>query len=99
MKGDKVTREYYGRRFDGADLYRFAVPNVRTTPKPFGEAIGEDEEQYWQAPQYEITQDQTGENYSSAIDVDGTELTYTETDIPVEPDLEPAPEPTSDLTV
>lgn len=36
MKGDNVTKQYYGRRLDGVDLYRYAVPNVRTEPKPMG---------------------------------------------------------------
>ena len=92
-KGDNITGLYYGRRSDGVDLYRFAVPNVRVTPKPMGEAISANEESFWTAPQFEITQDQTGNSYSSAIDVANRGYTYTETDIPVES------EATDDTTV
>ena len=84
-KGDQVTREYFGRRFDGVDLYRFAVPNVRITPKPFGELIEQDEEEkYWQKPIVKIMQDQTETPYDSAIDVENSGFTYTETDISIE---------------
>lgn len=91
-KGDDVTRQYYGRRFDGVDLYRYAVPNVRTEPKPMGEAIAEDEESYWEKPQFMILQHPTEQNYGCAIDVENAGFTYTETDIPIEGD-------TGDLTV
>ena len=44
-----------------------------------------------------IKQDQTGNEYSEAIDVENAPYTYTETDIPAESDIEPQPE--TDLTV
>ena len=87
-KGDNVTKQYYGRRFDGVDLYRYAVPNVRTEPKPMGEPIADDEEKYWQEPKYMILQHPTEQKYSCAIDVDGAEFTYTETDEPINSDEE-----------
>lgn len=85
-KGDNVTRQYYGRRFDGVDLYRYAVPNVRTEPKPIGEAIADDEEKYWQQPQFKVMQHPSEQAYDVAIDVDSASYTYTETDIPIEGD-------------
>jgi len=89
MKGDNVTKQYYGRRLDGMDLYRYAVPNVRTEPKPMGELIAEDEEKYWTNPQFMILQRPTEREYGCAIDVESAEYTYTETDIPI--DVEPSP--------
>ena len=83
-KGDKVIREYYGRRADGVDLYRYAVPNIRIEPKPFGELISSDEEKYWEKPHFEILQDQTEITYGSAIDVESSNFTYTETDIEIQ---------------
>lgn len=92
-KGDKVTRQYFGRRFDGVDLYRYAVPNIRISPKPMGEPIEDgEEEKYWQPPRVEIIQDDTGVLYSSAIDIETAGHSYTETDTPVEGE-------TGDLTV
>lgn len=44
-----------------------------------------------------IRQDQTGNEYSEAIDVENAPYTYTETDIPAESDIEQQPE--TDLTV
>lgn len=70
-KDDKVTGLYYTTRSDGVKLYRFAVPNTKTGDK-------------WDKPQFKIRQDQTGEPYDEAIDVENTSYTYTETDIPVE---------------
>ena len=84
MKGDNVTKQYYGRRLDGVDLYRYAVPNVRTEPKPMGELIAEDEEKYWTKPQFMMLQHPTEQEYDCAIDVESAEYTYTETDIPIE---------------
>ena len=46
-------------------------------------------------PNFMIKQDQTGIEYSEAIDVENAPYTYTETDIPVESD----PQPETDLTV
>lgn len=90
MKGDKVQPKFYGTRSDGVKLYRFAVPNEKD------EETGE-----WVKPKFKILQDQTGEQYGSAIDIEGKGYTYTETDIPVEsePSPEPEPEPSSNLTV
>lgn len=81
MKGDKVQPKFYGTRSDGVKLYRFAVPNEK-----------DEETGKWVQPKFKILQDQTGEPYDSAIDIEGKGYTYTETDIPVEPDLEPSPE-------
>lgn len=83
-KGDKVIGVYYTTRSDGVNLYRFAAPNTKTD--------GE-----WDEPQFKIRQDQTGEPYDEAIDVEGAPYTYTETDIPAESDIEPQPE--TDFTV
>ena len=83
-KGDKVTGVYYMTRSDGVKLFRFAVPNTKT---------GEE----WDKPQFKIRQDQTGELYDEAIDVENKGYTYTETDIPAESDIDPQPE--TDLTV
>lgn len=91
-KGDIVTRQYYGRRSDGVDLYRCAVPNIRTEPKTMGDAIAEDEEKYWQPPQFKVLQHPSEQDYGVAIDVESASYTYTETDIPVEPDTEPGVE-------
>ena len=86
MIGDKVQAQYYGRRADGVDLYRYAVPNIRTEPKPMGELIAEDEEKYWTKPQFMILQHPTEQEYGCAIDVESAEYTYTETDIPIDVD-------------
>lgn len=94
-KGDKVQAQYYGRRTDGIDLYRYAIPNVRISPKTIGEPIAEDEEKYWQKPKYKILQHPTEQNYGCAIDVEDAKFTYTETDIPIDN----GEEPTGDLTV
>ena len=75
-KGDKVTGVFYATRSDGVNLYRFAVPNTKT---------GEE----WDKPQFKIRQDQTGEPYDEAIDVENRGYTYTETDIPIS--VEPSP--------
>ena len=85
MKGDKVQPKFYGTRSDGVKLYRFAVPNEKN------EETGE-----WVEPKFKILQDQTGELYGSAIDIEGKGYTYTETDIPVESEPSPEPEPSSD---
>ena len=78
-KGDKVTGVFYATRSDGVNLYRFAVPNTKT---------GEE----WDKPQFKIRQDQTGEPYDEAIDVESAPYTYTETDIPAESDIDSQPE-------
>lgn len=76
MTGDKVTGVYYTTRSGGVELYRFAVPNTKTTDK--------DKTEHWDSPQFKIRQDQTGTLYDEAIDVEDAPYTYTETDIPVE---------------
>ena len=83
-KGDKVTGVFYATRSDGVKLFRFAVPNTKT---------GEE----WDKPQFKVRQDQTGEPYDEAIDIENRGYTYTETDIPAESDIDPQPE--TDLTV
>lgn len=88
-KGDKVDGLYFGRRFDGVDLYRFAVPNVRKSPKPFGEAIGPNEEDFWEDPRFMILQKDTGNTYSVAIDVETAGHMYEETDVPVDEEDSP----------
>lgn len=93
-KGDIVQAQYYGRRADGMDLYRYAVPNIRISPKPIGEPIAEDEEKYWEKPKYKILQHPTEQDYGCAIDVENAGFIYTETDIPIDEE-----EPTGDLTV
>ena len=65
---------------DGVKLYRFAVPNRKT--------IDKDKTEYWDKPQFKIRQDQTGVLYDKAIDIENKGYTYTETDIPVELDIE-----------
>jgi hypothetical protein len=95
MIGDKVQAEYYGRRFDGVDLYRYAVPNIRISPKPMGESISEDEEKYWQKPKFKVLQYPSEQEFGCAIDVENKGFTYTETDIPVDDEEEP----TGDLTL
>lgn len=77
-KSDKVTGVYYTTRSDGVKLFRFAVPNTKT---------GEE----WDRPKFKIRQDQTGTLYDEAIDVEDAPYTYTETDIPAESDIDPAP--------
>lgn len=89
---NNVTKQYYGRRLDGVDLYRYAVPNVRTEPKPMGELIAEDEEKYWTKPQFMILQHPTEQEYGCAIDVENAPYTYTETGIPAESGIDPQPE-------
>ena len=69
MVGDKVTGVYYKTRSDGVKLYRFAVPNIKN------EETGE-----WWPPKFIIKQDQTGIEYTEAIDVENAPYTYTETD-------------------
>lgn len=81
MAGDKVTEVYYTTRSDGVNLYRFAVPNIKN------EKTGE----FW-PPKFKIRQDQTGILYDEAIDIENAPYTYTETDIPVESDIEPSPD-------
>lgn len=83
-KGDKVTGVYYKTRSDGIKLFRFAVPNTKTGDE-------------WDKPRFKIKQDQTGVLYDEAIDIENRGYTYTETDIPAEPDIDPQPE--TDLTV
>lgn len=80
MVGDKVTGVFYAMRSDGVNLYRFAVPNTKY--------INEDNEEVWDKPQFKVRQDQTGTLYDEAIDVENKGYTYTETDIPVKPDIE-----------
>lgn len=77
-KGDKVTGVFYMTRSDGVKLFKFAVPNTKTGDE-------------WDKPQFKIRQDQTGTLYDEAIDVEGKGYTYTETDIPAETDIDPAP--------
>ena len=88
-KGDKVTGVYYMTRSDGVKLFRFAVPNTKH--------INDKGEEVWDKPQFKIRQDQTGEPYDEAIDVENKGYTYTETDILAESDIDPQPE--TDLTV
>ena len=57
MTGDKVIGVYYMTRTDGVKLFRFAVPNTKTGDE-------------WDSPQFKIRQDQTGNEYSEAIDVE-----------------------------
>ena len=83
MTGDKVTGVYYTTRSDGVELYRFAVPNTKTTDK--------DKTEHWDKPKFKIRQDQTGILYDEAIDVENAPYTYTETDIPAESDIDPTP--------
>lgn len=78
MTGDKVTGVFYATRSDGVKLYRFAVPNTKTGDE-------------WDSPKFKIRQDQTGTLYDEAIDVENAPYTYTETDIPAESDIDPAP--------
>lgn len=89
MTGDKVTGAYYMTRSDGVNLYRFAVPNTKH--------INDEGEEVWDKPQFKVRQDQTGEPYDEAIDVENAPYTYTETDIPTEPDVESQLE--TDLTL
>ena len=84
MTGDKVTGVYYTTRSDGVELYRFAVPNTKTTDK--------DKTEHWDSPKFKIRQDQTGTLYDEAIDVENASYTYTETDIPAESDIDSQPE-------
>ena len=77
-KGDKVTGVFYRTRSDGVKLFRFAIPNTKTGAK-------------WDSPQFKIRQYQTGILYDEAIDVENAPYTYTETDIPVESDIDPTP--------
>ena len=88
-KGDKVTGEFYMTRSDGVKLFRFAVPNTKH--------INDKGEEVWDKPQFKVRQDQTGEPYDEAIDVEDKGYTYTETDIPAESDVDPQPE--TDLTL
>ena len=90
-KGDKVTGVYYTTRSDGVKLFRFAVPNTKH--------INDKGEEVWDKPQFKIRQDQTGALYDEAIDVENAPYTYTETNIPTESDIDPTPEPETDLTV
>ena len=89
MTGNKVTGVYYTTRSDGVNLYRFAVPNTKH--------INDKGEEVWDKPQFKVRQDQTGEPYDEAIDVENAPYTYTETDIPTESDVETQPE--TDLTL
>lgn len=84
MTGDKVTGIYYTTRSDGVKLFRFAVPNTKH--------INDKGEEVWDKPQFKVRQDQTGEPYDEAIDVENAPYTYTETDIPAESDIDPQPE-------
>ena len=86
MTGDKITGTYYTTRTDGIKLFRFAVPNTK---------MGDQ----WDRPQFKIRQDQTGALYDEAIDVENAPYTYIETDIPTESDIDPTPEPETDLTL
>ena len=81
MTGDKVTGAYYTTRSDGVKLFRFAIPNTKH--------INDKGEEVWDKPQFKVRQDQTGEPYDEAIDVENAPYTYTETDIPI--DIEPSP--------
>lgn len=89
MTGDKITGTYYTTRSDGVKLFRFAVPNTKH--------INDKGEEVWDNPQLKIRQDQMGTLYDEAIDVENALYTYTETDIPVESDINPQSE--TDLTV
>ena len=80
MTGDKVTGVYYMTRSDGVKLFRFAVPNTKH--------INDKGEEVWDKPQFKVRQDQTGEPYDEAIDVENKGYTYTETDIPTEKEEE-----------
>lgn len=80
-KGDKVVGEFYMTRSDGVELYRFAVPNTKAGDE-------------WGSPKFKIRQDQTGTLYDEAIDVEGAQYTYTETDIPAEGEPTPVDEVT-----
>lgn len=83
MVGDKVTGAYCMTRSDGVKLFRFAVPNTKH--------INDKGEEVWDKPQFKVRQDQTGEPYDEAIDVENAPYTYTETDIPAESDVDPQP--------